>query len=117
MLFGTGECDKFSSHTHYKAYESEDEEGGHEAKPPEPAKVAPVLTNPSEAPILLALPEPSTSSESLDTMQLETGIDLSDASHDLNPQPQASEAVITPQTSTRPKRQTKRPKYLEDYVL
>ena len=112
-----GECDKFSSHTLYKAYESEDEEGGHEAKPPEPAKVPPVLTNPSEAPILLALPEPSTSSESLDTMQLETGIDLSDASHDLNPQPQASEAVITPQTSTRPKRQTKRPKYLEDYVL
>ena len=49
-----GECDKFSSHTLYKAYESEDEEGGHEAKPPEPAKVPPVLTSPSEAPILLA---------------------------------------------------------------
>ena len=112
-----GECDKFSSHTLYKAYESDDEEGGHEAKPPEPVKVPQVLTSPSEVSILLALPELSTGSESIDTMQLETGIDLSEASHDLNIQPQASGAVITPQTSTRLKRQTKRPKYLEDYVL
>ena len=58
----------------HKAYESENEEGGHEAKPPEPAKVPLVLTNHSEAPILLALPELSTSSEFIDTLQLETGI-------------------------------------------
>lgn len=84
----------------------------------EPAKIPPVLTDPSESPVLLALPEASPSPESLDSLQLESNIDIPEASHDLTPHQLSGDmSTNITQSSARPKRQTKRPKYLDDYVL
>ena len=109
----------------YKAYESEDDEGDSEAQspvpePPEPAKIPPVLSDPAEAPILLALPEYPPDSNYLDTShaQPEGDINVPEVSHDhTHKLPDSDAGTITPNPSVRPRRQTKRPKYLDDYVI
>ena len=113
------ECANFSSRKPFEAYESGDEEGENEIRPLELAHIPSVLTNPlvslpicetqdstSDVPILLGLPETPPDPCSI-TSQPQAGSDIVQPSKtcDIN-------SHITP----RPKRESRPPKYLEDYV-
>ena len=109
------ECASFSSRRPYEAHESGDEDEVISA--PEPTSIPPILTkrfvntpiidpqaNTTEVPILLGLPEPLPE-PGVTTSQLQANIDVG--------QPTQSDTMI-PNTS-RPRRESRRSKYLDDY--